>query len=80
MPPVPSAPRNRSTFFRLLGFLRPYKVSMAISILLAIGSQAAALGAILLTRSIVEILRSDQLSRLPFSSGSSSASASRGRR
>jgi ATP-binding cassette subfamily B protein len=63
---VPSAPRNRSTFFRLVGFLRPYKVSMAISILLAIGSQAAALGAILLTRSIVEILRSDQLSRLPF--------------
>ena len=42
-----------TTFFRLLGFLRPYKVRSAISIVLAIGSQAAALVAVLLTRSIV---------------------------
>jgi ATP-binding cassette subfamily B protein len=37
---VPSPTRLR-TFARLLGFLRPYKVSLAISVLLAVGSQAA---------------------------------------
>ena len=35
-------PSYRTIFFRLLGFLRPYRVSMTVSILLAIGSQAAA--------------------------------------
>jgi ATP-binding cassette, subfamily B, bacterial len=35
--PVP----HRRTFFRLLGFLKPYKVSLIISIVLACGSQAA---------------------------------------
>ena len=51
---------------RLVGFLKPYKASMIISVALAIGSQAAALGAILLTRSVVNVLRHDQLSRLPW--------------
>ena len=36
------APSYRSTFARLLGFLKPYKWSLIVSILLAIGSQAAA--------------------------------------
>jgi len=27
---MPETPRYRQTFFRLLGFLRPYKVSLAI--------------------------------------------------
>lgn len=36
------APSYRRTFVRLLGFLRPYKWSLVVSILLAIGSQAAA--------------------------------------
>ena len=31
----------RHTFFRLLGFLKPYKVSLIVSIVLAVGSQAA---------------------------------------
>ena len=35
-------PSYRQTFFRLLGFLKPYKWSLIVSILLAIGSQAAA--------------------------------------
>ena len=35
-------PSYRQTFFRLLGFLKPYKWSLAVSIVLAIGSQAAA--------------------------------------
>jgi ABC-type multidrug transport system fused ATPase/permease subunit len=51
---------------RLVGFLKPYKTSMFISIALAIGSQGAALGAILLTRSVVNVLRHDQLNRLPW--------------
>jgi ATP-binding cassette subfamily B protein len=33
----------RDTFFRLLGFLRPYRVSLVASIFLAVGSQAAAI-------------------------------------
>ena len=36
------APSYRRTFARLLGFLRPYKWSLIVSIILAIGSQAAA--------------------------------------
>ena len=59
-------PRNRSTFLRLVGFLRPYKTSMLISVVLAIGSQGAALAAILLTRSVINVLRHDQLNRLPW--------------
>ena len=31
----------RKTFARLLGFLRPYRVSLVLSVLLAAGSQAA---------------------------------------
>jgi ATP-binding cassette subfamily B protein len=65
MPTDPSTPRNRSTFLRLVGFLRPYKASMVLSVVLAIGSQATALVAILLTRSVVNALGHDQLNRLP---------------
>jgi ABC-type multidrug transport system fused ATPase/permease subunit len=39
---VNDRPSYRQTFFRLLGFLKPYKWSLIVSILLAIGSQAAA--------------------------------------
>src|SRR5918999_2356411 len=35
-------PPYRQTFVRLLGFLKPYKWSLAVSIVLAVGSQAAA--------------------------------------
>ena len=38
-----AVPRYRTTFFRLLGFLRPYKWSLAVSIVLAAGTQAAAI-------------------------------------
>jgi ABC-type multidrug transport system fused ATPase/permease subunit len=60
----PTAPRYRSTFLRLVAFLRPYKASMIVSIVLAVGSQAAALVAILLTRSVVTALHSHELHRL----------------
>ena len=43
------SPRYRTTFFRLLGFLKPYKWSLAVSIVLAVGSQAAAIVAAYLT-------------------------------
>ncbi len=59
-------PKYRTTFVRLLGFLRPYKLSMAVSVVLAIGTQASALVAVLLTRSVVGVLRSDHLGRLPW--------------
>jgi ABC-type multidrug transport system fused ATPase/permease subunit len=39
---------------------------MLISVVLAIGSQGAALGAILLTRSVVDVLHANELSRLPW--------------
>ncbi len=57
-------PSYRTIFFRLLGFLRPYRTSMIVSIVLAIGAQAAALVAILLTRSVVSVIRADDLHRL----------------
>ena len=59
-------PRYRTTFARLLGFLRPYKASMTVSVVLAIGSQAAALVAILLTGSVAGALVHHQRGRLPW--------------
>jgi ATP-binding cassette subfamily B protein len=44
----------RETFFRLLGFLRPYRVSLVVSIFLAVGSQAAAIVIAYLTGSGLE--------------------------
>jgi ABC-type multidrug transport system fused ATPase/permease subunit len=61
-----ATPQYRTTFLRLLGFLRPYTLSMVVSIVLAVASQAAALGAILLTRSVVATLREHHLDRLPW--------------
>ncbi|HMI99368.1 MAG TPA: ABC transporter ATP-binding protein [Gaiellaceae bacterium] len=42
-------PPYRQTFVRLLGFLKPYKWSLAVSIVLAVGSQAAAMAIAYLT-------------------------------
>src|SRR5262245_14242948 len=42
-------PPYRQTFVRLLGFLRPYKWSLLVSIVLAVGSQAAAIAIAYLT-------------------------------
>src|SRR5262249_44942935 len=39
----------RSTFFRLLAFLKPYRRGLAISIILAIGSQAAQIALVWVT-------------------------------
>ncbi|HZR93321.1 MAG TPA: ABC transporter ATP-binding protein [Gaiellaceae bacterium] len=41
--------RYRATFFRLLGFLRPYRVGLAVSVVLAVGSQAAQIALVWVT-------------------------------
>jgi ATP-binding cassette subfamily B protein len=51
---VATAPLYRTTFFRLLGFLRPYKWSLGVSVVLAVGTQAAAIVAAYLTGDALE--------------------------
>jgi len=51
---VQDVPRYRQTFARLLGFLRPYKVSLIVSILLAVLSQGAAIALIWLTGAVID--------------------------
>jgi len=50
-------PAYRRTFIRLLGFLRPYKGSMIVSIVLAAGAQAAALAMIFLTKDVISAIQ-----------------------
>ena len=59
-------PRYRTTFIRLLGFLRPYKWSMLVSVLLAVGQQAAGLIGVLLTGSVAAALVHGRRSELPW--------------
>jgi ATP-binding cassette subfamily B protein len=47
-------PRNWATFVRLLGFLRPYRWSLAVSVVLAVGSQVAAVALAFLTGDALE--------------------------
>jgi ABC-type multidrug transport system fused ATPase/permease subunit len=63
---VTETPRYRTTFTRLLGFLRPYKWSMLVSILLAVGQQAAGLIGVFLTGSVASALVNNDRSRLPW--------------
>jgi ABC-type multidrug transport system fused ATPase/permease subunit len=51
---VAETPKYRDTFVRLLGFLRPYKWSLALSIVLAVASQVAAIAAAWLTGAALE--------------------------
>jgi ATP-binding cassette subfamily B protein len=44
---------KRQIFLRLVGFLRPYRVSLAVSTLLAIASQGAGIGALVLTGIVI---------------------------
>jgi len=65
---VQQTPLYRDTFARLLGFLKPYRWSLAISIVLAVGSQAASIGLVLVTGSVIDRAivpeRRDELWRL----------------
>ena len=47
-------PAHRRTFARLLGFLKPYKASLIVSIVLAVGSQAAAIALIWSTKHVID--------------------------
>ena len=50
----PDRPAYRHTFARLLGFLRPYKLSLAVSIVLAVASQAAQIALIWVTKHVID--------------------------
>jgi ATP-binding cassette subfamily B protein len=47
-------PPYRRTFARLLGFLRPYKVSLVVSVFLAVGSQAAQIALYAVTGRVID--------------------------
>jgi ABC-type multidrug transport system fused ATPase/permease subunit len=47
-------PRYRTTFFRLLGFLKPYKASLAVSTALAIGYQGAQIALVWVTKHVID--------------------------
>jgi ABC-type multidrug transport system fused ATPase/permease subunit len=51
---MPEQPRYRQTFFRLLGFLKPYKLSLAISTLLAVGYQASQIAVVWVTKHVID--------------------------
>ena len=51
---MPERVPYRRTFVRLLTFLRPYRWSLAVSVLLAVGSQAAAVGLIWVTGAVID--------------------------
>src|SRR3954470_13989755 len=51
---MPEIPRYRQTFLRLLGFLRPYKVSLAISTVFAIGYQGSQIALVWLTKNVID--------------------------
>jgi ABC-type multidrug transport system fused ATPase/permease subunit len=63
---IEATPRYSRTFARLLGFLRPYRLSLAVSVVLAVGSQAAGLVAVYLTGSVTGALQQHERSRLPW--------------
>ncbi len=58
-------PRYSTTFFRLIGFLRGYKLTLVLSILLAFGAQAGTLAFPWLTGNIVQAIQDHHRSRLP---------------
>jgi ATP-binding cassette subfamily B protein len=66
MSEAPAAPHYRTTFFRLLGFLRPYRWSMIVSVLLAVGSDLAVLVATFLTGSVAAALVDHDRDKLPW--------------
>src|ERR687885_1030595 len=47
-------PRYRRTFVRLLGFLKPYKASLAVSTMLAIGYQGAQIALVWVTKHVID--------------------------
>ena len=60
----PDPPTNLRTFLRLLGFLRPYRVSLGISVVLAAVSQGSSIGIAFLTGSVIDAIRDGERGRL----------------
>ena len=56
--------KNRRTFFRLIGFLRPYRVGLAISVVLAVGAQVAQIAIILLSGKAIGAIKNGQHQQL----------------
>jgi ABC-type multidrug transport system fused ATPase/permease subunit len=50
----PNRPAYRHTFARLLGFLKPYKWGVSVSVVLAVGSQAAQIALIWITGTVID--------------------------
>jgi ABC-type multidrug transport system fused ATPase/permease subunit len=50
-----NVPRYRDTFIRLLRFLSPYKLGLAVSIVLAVGSQAAQIALIWVIGHVIDV-------------------------
>jgi ATP-binding cassette subfamily B protein len=59
-------PRYRDTFFRLLGFLRPYKLTLFLSLLLAVVNQLGSLAFPWLTGLVVEAIDDGDQDALPW--------------
>jgi ATP-binding cassette subfamily B protein len=55
---------GRGTFVRLLTFLSPYRASLAVSSVLAIGSQVAGISVPILTGAVIDELEGDQETRV----------------
>ena len=53
---MPERPLYRRTFVRLLGFLRPYRLSLAVSVVLAAGSQGIAIALLAITGRVVDVV------------------------
>jgi len=58
-------PRNSATFWRLLGFLGPYRISLVVSLVLAVVSQSGSLAFPWLTGDVVSAIRERHRSALP---------------
>jgi ABC-type multidrug transport system fused ATPase/permease subunit len=63
---VVETPRYRTTFVRLIGFLRPYKLSMSVSVVLAVASQATGIAATFLAGSVADALYHKERHLLPW--------------
>jgi ABC-type multidrug transport system fused ATPase/permease subunit len=57
LPRIAARPRNSRTFARLLGFLRPYKLSLAVSVVLAVAAQAIQIAVLLLSGAAIGAIR-----------------------
>jgi ATP-binding cassette, subfamily B, bacterial len=54
--PTQAAPLYRNTFRRLLGFLWPYRISLGVSVVLAVGAQFLALALIWVSGSVLQTI------------------------